>query len=179
MASKYDYPVEKFEVLEPGDDARFNSSVNGRAFIAAGWAEPHTGKIVINATVLQSLNQIIAHEILHQKQFAAERTDKAVKDYIADNFEKLRQDDGLTSYSRDWWANFEAVSDKRQSSPLIYHTARWSAVAETLAEMAFTKETAPWKQFTSSYEELYRMINRAYASTLEKQRGRQRKREAA
>ncbi len=183
MSAKYDYPVEKFEVAEP--DERFYSKVNGRAFMAAGWAEPKTGKIVINATVLQSLNQIIAHEILHQKQFAAEKADKAIKKYIDKNFDRLEADDGLTSYSRDWWANWQTVNkafegtyaQKNPDSKQIdavraraeYDHARWSAVGETLAEMASKKEGGA-AQFTSSYEELYRMINRAYANTLEKQR---------
>ena len=183
MSAKYDYPVEKFEVAEP--DERFYSKVNGRAFMAAGWAEPKTGKIVINAESLIGLNQIVAHEILHQKQFAAEKADKAIKKYIDKNFDRLEADDGLTRYSRDWWANWQTVNkafegtyaQKNPDSKQIdavraraeYDHARWSAVGETLAEMASKKEGGA-AQFTSSYEELYRMINRAYANTREGQR---------
>lgn len=181
MAAKYKYPIDKFRVLDPEGDDRFKSKVNGRPFTVGGWAQ-HDGNIVISATVLGSLNGLVAHEIMHEKQFAAEKADPAIKQFIDKNFKRLQEDDGLTAYSRDWWANYQKAeaafegtyAQKNPESKAVtavraradYEAARWSAIGETLAEMAHRKETGNIK-FTSSYETLYDMINKAYEKTLE------------
>lgn len=159
MAEKYDYPLDKFEVLDPAGGG-FVGTVNGRKFTVGGWAEPDSGRIVMNSTVsLEGYNKLLAHEIFHQKQFAAEREDPAIKEYWVDNFSQLREDDGLTSYSRDWWANLDTAF--RENAGIA--PAMSSAVAETLAEMALKKEGNPDIKFTSTWETLYEMIDTTYA----------------
>jgi len=166
MAKKYNYPADKFEVLDPAGGG-FTGTVNGRTFNVAGWAEPDSGRIVMNSTVsLDGYNKYLAHEIFHQKQFAAERNDPAITRYIKENGFRLEEDDGLTAYSRDWWGEFRTVQNRINPEKADMDRARSVAVMETLAEMASKKEGADIK-FTSTYETLYDMINTAYAKTRE------------
>jgi hypothetical protein len=69
---------------------------------------------------------------------------------------KLRKDDGITDYSRDWW---KAESDNKASA--------MTAVDETLAEMANLDwqgklHDSKWFQESTSYRPLYEAIHKIY-----------------
>ena len=65
-----------------------------------------------------------------------------------DNGKKLRESDGVTDYSKEWWKAFE---NGEASSTQAYH--------ETLAEMAHEKERRGKLPGSMLWKKLYRMVN--------------------
>lgn len=69
------------------------------------------------------------------------------------NYEKLRKDDGITNYSRAYWAEYHTPGGKVSSK---------SAMHETLAEIASRHYTTGVIEGTPVWRSLYRDVNKTY-----------------
>jgi hypothetical protein len=82
------------------------------------------------------------------------------------NPDKLRKDDGITPYSKEWW---KAEGENKANSS--------TAVNETLAEMAKLDwngrlSLTPWFQKSKTYKPLYEAIHKAYPLVVGKEKAK-------
>lgn len=164
MARRFNIPEKDITIVS----SMPRSSIGAHEFEPAGSV---TGKkVTLNAGRLteQNASQTIAHEFQHVRHNAL-REGAWYDTYFTNNLEQLRKDDGVTTYSKRFWDQYEVERAKAEAlGPVFggqadtYRAAR-NAVSETLSEMAAIKEgRIPLKEPSPVWTKFYDTIEQKY-----------------
>ena len=165
MAQRFNIPEKDITIVSSMPRA----SIGAHEFEPAGSV---TGKkVLLNAGKLteQSASQTIAHEFQHVRHNAI-REGAWYDTYFTNNLEQLRKDDGITTYSKRFWDQYEVERAKADAGGAFvgdaYRAAR-NAVSETLSEMAAVKEgRAALKEASSVWTKMYDTIEQKYSKKM-------------
>jgi hypothetical protein len=142
-----------------------STTLAGRELVHYGFYDPRNGTITINPGAgTLGLKEVMSHEVTHDAFHKvifnaslaelggrASKSDRDVYKYMQDHMTTLAKEDGVTSYSREYW---KAAKGAWGGLPEM------KAVNETLAEIS---RVGP-KGVSEVWGNLHRMLMRAYRS---------------